>query len=76
MDRYDQVPMGIPQLLMAFTADGQAEPGMVARRDREVGVATADKKARRAEIPAGPVETGADAWQKGLVIQLEAEPVK
>jgi hypothetical protein len=71
VDRNDQVPMGIPQLLMGFTADGQADPRMVAQRDREAGVATADKKARRAEIPAGPVETGADTWQKGVVVQLE-----
>jgi len=76
VDRNDQVPMGIPQLLMGFTADGQVDPGRVAQRDREAGVSTADKKARRAEIPAGPVETGADTWQKGVVIQLEARPVK
>ena len=76
VDRNDQVPMGIPQLLMGFTADGQVDPRLVARRDRETGVSTGAKKERRTGIPAGPVESGADTWQKGLVIQLEAKPVK
>jgi hypothetical protein len=76
VDRNDQVPMGIPQLLMGFTGDGQVDARLVAQRDRETGVATAAKKARRAEIPAGPVDLGADAWQKGAVIQLERKQVK
>lgn len=75
-DRNDQVPMGIPQLLMGFTADGQVDPGMVARRDRDLGVDTAAEKARRADIPAGPVEPGADAWQKGVAAQLELTTVR
>ena len=41
VDRNAQVPMGIPQLLMGFTAEGQADPRMVAERDRARGVSTA-----------------------------------
>jgi hypothetical protein len=71
VDRNDQVPMGIPQLLMGFTADGQIGPRLVAERDRALGIVTADKKARRADLSAGPVLPGADAWQQGEAAQLE-----
>jgi len=76
VDRNAQVPMGIPQLLMGFTADGQVDPRLVEQRDRETGIATAARKARRAGLPAGPVEPGADAWQKGGAVQLELQPVR
>ena len=64
------LPRGVPQLMMGFTADGQSDPAMVAARDRRLGVDSADKRARRADIPAPPVAAGADAWQGGNVIQL------
>ena len=70
VDRNDQVPMGIPQLLMGFTGDGQIEPRLVVERDRALGVDTAARKAGRADLPAGAVEPGADAWQKGEAVQL------
>ena len=69
--RNDQVPMGIPLLLMGCTADGQIGPRLVAERDRALGIVTADKKARRADLSAGPVLPGADAWQQGEAAQLE-----
>ena len=34
VDRGDQLPLGIPKLMMGFTADGQANPQMVADRDK------------------------------------------
>ena len=71
VDRNDQVPMGIPQLLMGFTADGQADARMVAERDRSLGGSTALRKAQRAELPAGPVDPGANAWERGAAVQLE-----
>jgi len=71
VDRDAQVPMGIPQLLMGFTADGQVDPKLVAGRDRALGIATAAKKAARADLAAGPVEPGADAWRQGEAAQLE-----
>jgi len=76
VDRNGQAPMGIPQLLMGFTADGQVDPGLVAARDREAGLSCADKKARRADLPVVPIEPGADAWQRGEVLQLRIGPVR
>ena len=66
-----ELPYGVPQLMMAFTADGQADPAMIADRDRRIGVDTAEKRRDREDIQAPPVLPGADAWQDGNVIQIE-----
>lgn len=65
------LPLGVPQLMMGFTADGQADPAMVAARDQRLGVDSAENRARRRDIAAPPVDPAADAWQRGNVIQLE-----
>lgn len=69
-DLQKELPLGIPQLMMAFTADGQADPGMIAARDKNLGVSSADKRADRADIPEPAIDPAADAWQKGAPIQL------
>lgn len=56
--------------MMGFTADGQADPRMVADRDRRLEVDSAQKKKERADIPAPAVAPGADAWRTGKVIQI------
>lgn len=65
------LPLGVPQLMMGFTADGQIDPKLVAERDRRMGVdSTATRKAR-ADIAAPPIQPGANAWTKGQVIQID-----
>jgi hypothetical protein len=64
------LPHGVPQLMMGFTADGQSDPAMVAARDRRMGIDSEAKKSSRADIAAPAVNAGADAWQKGNVIQI------
>ncbi len=71
VDRGDRLPLGIPQLMMGFTADGQANQQMIDDRDKHYGFSTADKKAKRADIPDAKIDSGADAWQNGSVVQLE-----
>jgi hypothetical protein len=66
-----QLPVGVPQLMMGFTADGQADPAMVQARDRRFGVDTAEKKRNRADIAAPAIDPQADAWQHGKTIQIE-----
>ena len=75
-DRGDELPLGLPQLMMGFTADGQADPALVAARDHDLHIDTADTKARRAELLARPVAAGADAWQQepGFQIRDETRP--
>ena len=35
-------PLGVPQLMMGFTREGQLDPVLLAERDRELGMASAE----------------------------------
>ncbi|HEY0681342.1 MAG TPA: OBAP family protein [Steroidobacter sp.] len=74
-DREQPLPMGSPLLMMGFTADGQANPRMIADRDRRLNVSGAEERQRRADIPYASVDPDADAWRKGIVMQLRMERV-
>ncbi|MFK7608251.1 MULTISPECIES: OBAP family protein [unclassified Pseudomonas] len=69
-DLNKDLPLGVPQLMMGFTADGQADPQMIADRDRRFGIDSAQKKKARADIPTPAVAPGADAWSQGKVFQI------
>lgn len=75
VDRGDTLPLGIPQLMMGFTADGQANVKIVADRDAGYRVSTEEKRKARADIASPTILPGADAWQQGEVVQLEARTV-
>ncbi|VVO96990.1 hypothetical protein PS850_06035 [Pseudomonas fluorescens] len=70
-DLNKDLPLGVPQLMMGFTADGQIEQRLVTDRDRRLGVDSTRKKKARADIPAPAIDPGADAWRIGKVIQIE-----
>lgn len=70
-DRGDKVPLGLPKLMMGFTADGQIDAAVVAARDREQNYDSAAAKAQRADLPFRPVAPGADAWQNGGAFQID-----
>lgn len=72
-DLEQTLPLGVPQIMMGFTADGQIDPALVAARDARFEITTADKRAQRADIAAPPIAAGADAWQQGKVLQI-ADP--
>src|SRR5207247_5535147 len=74
VDRGDKLPLGIPQLMMAFTADGPAKANIIAERDKLYG-ASAAKKTARADIPDAKLDLGADSWQKGGAVQIDLETV-
>jgi hypothetical protein len=71
-DRRNELPVGSPMLMMGFTRDGQADEGMVAARDRRFDVSSAENRRNRADIEYAPIDPEADAWQKGIVVQLQA----
>ena len=75
VDRGDKVPLGIPQLMMAFTADGQAHPQLLAECDAEYGISSEEKGRSRADIVSPTIQPGADAWQQGEAIQLQTKTV-
>jgi hypothetical protein len=68
-----QLPLGVPQLMMGFTGEGQANAAMVAERDKRMGIDSAERKKDRADIPAPPVNPAANGWQHGNVFQI-ADP--
>jgi hypothetical protein len=69
-DQQMALPTGHPMLMMGFTAEGQANPEMVAERDKRFGVSSEEKRRNRSDIEAPPIDPDADAWQKGHTAQL------
>ncbi len=64
VDRHD-FPYGIPQLMMAFTDDGQLDPALLAARDERYGIDSDARRAHRADIPSPDVDPAANSWQNG-----------
>jgi hypothetical protein len=75
VDRGDKLPLGIPQLMMAFTKDGQLDPKIAGEREKLYPVSVASKKAARADIADIKIDSGADGWQKGSAVQLDVKTV-
>ena len=75
-DQHHDLPIGTPQLMMGFTADGQIHEQLVAERDQRFDVSSVEKRGNRADIPAPQIDPDADAWQKGVTMQLEAKQVE
>jgi hypothetical protein len=73
IDRDATFPLGIPQLMMGFTKDGQVNAAMLADRDKRFGTSTLRAKQNRADIVEPPIDAGANAWQGGKVMQLTLE---
>lgn len=69
-DQDKTLPVGVPQLMMGFTADGQADPAMVEQRNRRLNVDPEKTKAQRADIRIPVADPDADGWQAGNVIQI------
>jgi len=78
VDRGDTLPLGIPQLMMGFTRDGQLDPNAIAARDKKLGVSMQEKRQARAEIPVPQPAAGANTWESGQTPQmtLHTVPVK
>lgn len=72
----DDFPYGIPQLMMGFTEDGQAELGPIANRDNRIGVSTDQKRKNRADIPDPVVAAGANCWESGQTVQTRIEQMR
>lgn len=68
------LPLGLPELMMGFTADGQINPALVKDRDQRFNMSTEAKKQNRADILTPRVQPGADAWEIGQTVQLQLVP--
>jgi len=76
VDRGDPLPLGLPKLMMGFTADGQVDPALVAKRDRDLHVDLAQVKAKRTDFLTRPIAEGADGWQHGPAFQISDDLLK
>ena len=70
-DLNKELPIGVPQLMMGFTADGQSDPTMTSERNRRFEIDVEERKRKRADIPVPEIAAGADAWQSGNTVQLQ-----
>ncbi len=75
IDRHHSLPLGIPQLVMGFTKDGQAHEAMVQDRDKRFDISSGERKKDRSDIPAPTVDPGANSWRSGKTMQLKLEEV-
>jgi hypothetical protein len=64
------LPLGVPQLMMGFTADGQADSKMIRARDQRFAIDSARKRQERTDIPTPSIDPGANGWQHGQTIQI------
>lgn len=71
-----EIPLGVPDLMVGFTADGQTDPTPETARDRGLGISSESKWDGRKDIAAPAILPGADAWKKGKALELELKPVK
>ena len=75
VDRGDQLPLGVPQLMMGFTADGQANPQMIADRDKGYGISSAEKKKLASRSPPHRFSREPTPGNRGEIIQLEPKMI-
>ncbi|RYO11821.1 hypothetical protein AA0111_g12703 [Alternaria arborescens] len=70
-ERNNTLPLGIPELVMGFTEDGQLRNNETYVRDEALAVNSTAVRAHRAEViqPIVPLE-GADSWENGYCVQL------
>lgn len=71
-DRYADLPLGVPQLMMGFTQEGRAHDALINEIQKEVGYSVLERMKDRQDIEAPPVLPGANAWEQGNVYQIKA----
>jgi len=77
VDRGDNLPYGIPRLMMAFTKDGQIDESLLRGRDRDYSVSTSTLKKNREDIPLPEKDPMADNWERtGTAVQYEKKEIK
>ncbi|CAF0791789.1 unnamed protein product [Didymodactylos carnosus] len=77
VDRGDPLPLGIPQLMMGFTADGQVNPSLVKQRDEHYKISSEQKRINRTDIPLPEKDVMSDYWMKSnKAIQLDIKESK
>lgn len=78
IDKYPDLPLGPPQLMMSATGDGQVDERAVQERDDRLGISTESKREYRASyLTKYEKDEAADQWEKlGTGITFESKEVK
>ncbi|KAF8896503.1 DUF1264-domain-containing protein [Infundibulicybe gibba] len=75
IDVTPELPLGPPQLMMSYTADGQINEDIVRARDGRLGGSTEEKRElRKSYLPPYDLLPGADEWERtgmGLIFELK-----
>ena len=69
-DQQRTLPVGAPMIMMGFTRDGQLKAPLLSERNNRFNISSDTLKKKRANITAPAINAGADAWEKGEVLQL------
>jgi len=72
IDRGDKIPMGVPQLMMAYKQDSQVDWDIIKKRDELYGSNYKDLRKNRADLEEPIVDPRADHWEKGKATQFAA----
>ena len=70
-DLNKQLPLGLPQLMMGFTAEGQADSQMISARDQRLGINTEEHMRDRSDIPSPAIDPEANGWEHGKTVQID-----
>ncbi|KAF1976293.1 DUF1264-domain-containing protein [Bimuria novae-zelandiae CBS 107.79] len=63
----NSIPLGIPEIVNGYTANGQLDDTYVGNRDEIFGLNHTAIRENRSDIVAPPVVDGADSWKRGFV---------
>jgi hypothetical protein len=75
IDRGDQLPLGEPKLMMAFTEDSQINQDLVMQRDKMYGVTREEIISNRMDLETPPILPGADAWKEGKATVIDVKQI-
>jgi len=74
VDKGDKIPMGSPQIMMAFTNDSQINWDLVKKKDEEDGTNFEERRKERVDIEEPALDSRSDGWSKtGKAIQIEVK---
>jgi hypothetical protein len=71
VDRGDTLPLGPPQLMYSFTADGQIDESKLKERDARLGMSYEVKKGQRMDLEFYKPHEGADFFESGRTLMCE-----
>lgn len=70
-DRGDELPIGLPQLMISTTSDGQLQPELLRKRDNDMNIDIEQKKKMRQSLPEMRIDPMADYVHKHGPVKMK-----